>query len=796
MSRPSGRRGAATTAILLALTTLGLAAATNASAAKQPRLKLESLSSSPDLVSGGEALVSVAVPKGVKPSKVRVRRNGRNVTAKLTSTGDDPRLLVGLIDGLRAGVNRISARAPGSSRAGELDLFNSSITGALFSGPQQSPFYCRTEDAGLGAPSDASCSAPVQVEYRYRSTGGGFKPLADPAIRPPDLAQTTTRDGRTVDYVVRVESGTINRSIYRWAILAPGGELGEGWNQRLIQSFGGGCGAGYQQGSSGIGTVLDDRQLSRGYSVISSSLTVLGTACNDVLSAETVSMVKEHVIETLGRPPVWTIGEGGSGGSIQAQLIAQNYPGLLDGLLPSASFPDAAAPDYPDCRLLNAYFATAVGAGLTDVQRRAITGMADPDGCLALGAGADVVNATEGCDESVVPASAIFDPVTNPGGARCTVWDSMVNVYGRDPATGYARRSLDNVGVQYGLAALQAGTITVPQFLDLNEAIGGYDNNGEIVAGRTVADPTALGLSHSTGRVNAGAGGFTEVPIVDARNYVDDEINVHQYVNTYKLRARLERLNGTAANHVMFRAQGNANVNAMNDAAIETIATWLDRIEADGSGAGLAEKVIANKPADAVDACWTNGGQRTNGAAVIGDPNLCETTYPPHSLPVQQAGKPLSSLALKCQLRATSPSDYPPMSAAQAARLAAIYPSGVCDWSKPGVEEQGLSGTWLSFGPSHQVKPRTRSLKLRASGGARLTLTATLRPCPETTWQRVVFERKRRREWRKIEAKLVTGGRCRAKLRLKLDHALEVRVSSKASDGYAGAHSKRIKLAP
>ena len=48
---------------------------------------------------------------------------------------------------------------------------------------------------------------------------------------------------------------------------------------------------------------------------MSSSLTVLGTACNDVLSAETVEMTKEHVIESLGRAPVWTLGEGGSGGS-------------------------------------------------------------------------------------------------------------------------------------------------------------------------------------------------------------------------------------------------------------------------------------------------------------------------------------------------------------------------------------------------------------------------------------------------------------------------------------------------
>ena len=78
---------------------------------------------------------------------------------------------------------------------------------------------------------------------------------------------------------------------------------------------------------------------------MSSSLNVLNTSCNDVLSAESTSMVKEHAIETLGKAPVWTAGEGGSGGSGQNQMIRQNYPGLVDGDLPSASIPETTAPD-------------------------------------------------------------------------------------------------------------------------------------------------------------------------------------------------------------------------------------------------------------------------------------------------------------------------------------------------------------------------------------------------------------------------------------------------------------------
>ena len=35
---------------------------------------------------------------------------------------------------------------------------------------------------------------------------------------------------------------------------------------------------------------------------------------------------------------------------------------------------------------------------------------------------------------------------------------------------------------------------------------------------------------------------------------------------------------------------------------------WLSRIEADHSGASLAEKVISDKPADATDKCFVGSG--------------------------------------------------------------------------------------------------------------------------------------------------------------------------------------------
>ena len=84
------------------------------------------------------------------------------------------------------------------------------------------------------------------------------------------------------------------------------------------------------------------------------------------------------------------------------------------------------------------------------------------------------------CNPSI-PKTLVYDPASNSKGARCGIYDNQVNAFGKDPSTGFARRALDNVGVQYGLNAFNEGRITADQFLDLNERIGGYDPDGKIV---------------------------------------------------------------------------------------------------------------------------------------------------------------------------------------------------------------------------------------------------------------------------------------------------------------------------
>lgn len=71
---------------------------------------------------------------------------------------------------------------------------------------------------------------------------------------------------------------------------------------------------------------------------------------------------------------------------------------------------------------------------------------------------------------------------------------------------------------------------------------------------------------------------------------------------------------------------------------------WLARMEADGSDAPLEEKVVANKPAQATDACWV-------ASSKITDMSVCRAAFPYFSNARMVAGGPLSDDVLKCALK-------------------------------------------------------------------------------------------------------------------------------------------------
>lgn len=146
-----------------------------------------------------------------------------------------------------------------------LVIVNHRIAGPILSGPHQQPFACETDKFKLvaggtaGPPLDAYCSIATRIDYVYKSTAGGnFKPLPDRRALPSDVAITTTSLGAIVPFIVRVETGTINRAVYEIAMLHnpatdPAPDFlsrPSGWNGRLIYTFGGGCAGGWYRTTS------------------------------------------------------------------------------------------------------------------------------------------------------------------------------------------------------------------------------------------------------------------------------------------------------------------------------------------------------------------------------------------------------------------------------------------------------------------------------------------------------------------------------------------------------------------
>ena len=76
----------------------------------------------------------------------------------------------------------------------------------------------------------------------------------------------------------------------------------------------------------------------------------------------------------------------------------------------------------------------------------------------------------------------------------------------------------------------------------------------------------------------------------------------------------------------------------------------------------------------------------------------CNKLYPTFPPPRMIAGGPVTNNILKCQLKPVDVKDYSvEFTNDEKDRLKAIFSDGVCDWKKPGVEQQKPLGTWLRY---------------------------------------------------------------------------------------------------
>jgi hypothetical protein len=740
---------------------------------------IQTLNNRADLVSGGSALVQINLPAQADSAQLTVTLNNVDVTSAFSRQSDGR--ILGLVGGLKTGSNTLSATASRNNFAGaQLVITNAPIGGPVLLSTQVTPWVCATPTAvaasgntpgsnasGLStAATDAQCNIATEYKLFYRTTTAGcstalpdpsppatapanacFKPYTAGST-PADLATTTTTDGKTVPYVVRVERGTVNRGIYDIAVLydttaaKPWTALNRQpqWNGKVVYSFGASTGQPRQQYRTEQNWA-DDVALSRGFMVVDNSLSDSLYNSNRVLNAETVMMMKDYITKAYGEIK-YTLGNGCSGGSIGQNTAASIFPGLLDGIQPSCDYPDSITTgiEVSDCVLLVNFYAgtdwAALQAGQTQAQinakKTAINGHVDHTAChgwynlfgsnnqpgnfVPLG----VVDNAAGTlgpigapkNNCGLPAAMVYDAATNPTGTRCGDPDLAVAVWGTTAGTvaGSTRAlsTTDNVGVQYGLKALLSGAITPEEFVTLNEKIGGVDADSKSTAARSVADAAALPIAYQAGIVGSGKN-LGKLPIIDSRGY--DEVygnlalgqyGIHQIWRSFAERARIDAANGGShGNQVMWRygyaltPVTAAQVAAVTTQSFLTMDTWLSALNTSAPKAWINDvrtqtAVIAAKPAAAIDLCYliadtTFSTPVTNAATCDADPRL-----PKHASPRQIAGGALAEDILKCQLKPLVFSDYTGITftAGQQARLNAAFPGGVCDWSKPGVGQQ------------------------------------------------------------------------------------------------------------
>ena len=194
----------------------------------------------------------------------------------------------------------------------------------------------------------------------------------------------------------------------------------------------------------------------------------------------------------------------------------------------------------------------------------------------------------------------------------------------------------------------------------------------------------------------AASGGSPSIPIFD--NATSNEAGGYHYGwFHFALRERLRQANGSTDNMVMWRSTNAAAAQTLFD-------TWMTAYQADTSSDPQRVKVLRTKPTNGVNGCY----DKATPPQFIADDlpftsqpvSKCSELYPVYSNARKEAGGPLAGNVLKCELKPIDMKDYKgTFTAAETARLKTTFPGGVCDWSKPGVNQTRVV-TWASFGPS------------------------------------------------------------------------------------------------
>ncbi|BAL25075.1 DUF6351 family protein [Azoarcus sp. KH32C] len=651
---------------------------------------------------------------------------------------------------------------------------------ALFAGPKQYPFICDTEASGLGQPLvdnlagigtrvdqeadrekelpeahgySKDCLAPTKAWYYYKPRGKDRFSRWNDKVRD---AERITVNGVRIPFVVRVEMGTINRFIYVLVALRGAHEslatpTADRWNGRLIYQFYGGVGIGHRQGRANLKRVIADRekQLAQGYAVIASTGTTTANHYNMWLIEDTALRVKRQFAALYGEPE-YTVGVGGSGGAIQQYLLAQNHPGLLDAGVAQYAYPDMITQTVPifDCELLEYYFDVTDGgnAQWARAENRSIIEGLNANNDYSASGGVFKIQATtrlsylargewrpslEGQTECAVAWRGLTPLVLNPlftnfenrlsesvfKQGLWSYYEDLKQFFGTDKQ-GYARVPWDNVGVQYGLRALQAGRIGPEQFLRLNARVGSWKAPSEMqperfwlvdgggsdlrdfspwsahnmnlagvaAAPRFEGDRLAMEAAYRSGQVFLGQ---LDMPVIDVRHYLEPDLDMHHESASFSTRERILAAGGSVGNQSIWVSDSHYDPTPEAFAAIDS--WWrAKQAEPERSWAEL-------RPSSASDRCFDREGKvMASGEHVWdGDWNghlagACTRVYPMFANSRMVAGESIAGDRFKCALQpvaeAIDSGVYAPVDMhPYRARLEQIFPQGVCDYRQGDV---------------------------------------------------------------------------------------------------------------
>ena len=604
------------------------------------------------------------------------------------------------------------------------------------------------DDTGEMIGFSEDCDLDTTVVYRYRSTDGSLKPFVPGNSSPSDLAFTTLIDGSSVPYLMRWERGTINRFIYSVATLAPGvleGNLGfdeSNWNRRLLYYFQGGVGIGHSQGDPSKKRMLYDDALKLGYAVIYSTGTSTDTHYNLALGGRTALKVKEYFVSHYGEP-LYTIGIGASGGGVQQYVYAQNHPGLIDAAIPQYAYPDMITQTIhiSDCELLESYMdiidvdnpkwatwsnrSILEGLNASDrAQNRFLLGLRGSTECVSGWRGLTplLINPYWGEAEN----QERMQPQTLMDSVRWTHWQDSAEIYGIR-ADGHAPNTIDNVGVQYGLQALLEEQISPSEFLDLNDRIGSWKdvadmeqegcpyypkigcfsfsnwdpwslrnqtkNNDSIPAPRVQGDIQAMRAAYSSGMVFKGD---IDIPILDWRHYLEDQLDMHNSIQSFVSRKRMISADGDASNQIIWFTdareitEDDDRFNQMPE-ALAVMDEWMLNILQHPE-----LSVADNKPDLGIDRCFDERGREIAAGETVWDgiiddkpAGACSALFETYSTSRIVAGAPLEGWIFKCSLQSVEQAIERGMygwwqpDEEHIRQLKVIFPTGVCDYTLP-----------------------------------------------------------------------------------------------------------------